>query len=93
MNLSGMVELANNLSMSINNHYRDIGDIDFLIEELNKKKKTIARRMRKDADNLKAIMKDPTFSDNVDEKVMNDFKEALDGVDELVEIVSNNIQG
>ena len=34
MNLSGMVELANHISESLNNHYRDIGDIEFLIEEL-----------------------------------------------------------
>ena len=48
MNLSNMVELANHISESLNAHYRDIGDIDFLIEELNKKKKGIAKRMEKD---------------------------------------------
>ena len=28
MNLSGMVELANHISESLNNHYRDIGVVD-----------------------------------------------------------------
>lgn len=93
MNLSGIVELANNLSMSLNNHYRDIGDVDFLIEELNRKKKGIARRMQKDAAQLRTIMTDATFVNGVDDKAINDFKEALEGVDELVEIIFEGISG
>lgn len=93
MNLSGMVELANHISESINNHYHDIGDIDFLIEELNKKKKGIARRMQVDAAHLRTIMTDATFSNGVTDKAMQDFKEALEGVDELVEIINCNITG
>ena len=93
MNLSGMVELANHISESLNNHYHDIGDIDFLIEELNKKKKGIARRMQVDAAHLRTIMTDATFSNGVTDKAMQDFKEALEGVDELVEIISCNITG
>lgn len=93
MNLSGMVELANHISESLNNHYHDIGDIDFLIEELNKKKKGIARRMQVDAAHLRTIMTDATFSNGVTDKAMQDFKEALKGVDELVEIISCNITG
>jgi len=93
MNLSGLVELANHLSMSLNNHYADINDIDFMIEELNKKKKGIARRMRKDADHLRTIMTDSTFVSGVSTKAMEDFKEALDGVDELVEIINTNLAG
>ncbi len=93
MNLTGLVELANHISESLNSHYRDIGDIDFLIEELNKKKKGIARRMEKDAAHLRTIMTDATFASGVNEKAMNDFKEALEGVDELVEIINKNIHG
>lgn len=84
MNIMNMVELANHISESLNSHYRDIGDIDFLIEELNKKKKGIVRRMDKDAAHLRTIMTDATFANNVNNKTMADFKEALDGVDELV---------
>lgn len=84
MNLTNLIELANHISESLNSHYRDIGDINFLIEELNKKKKSIARRMEVDAAYLRTIMTDATFADNVNNKVMSDFKEALDGVDELV---------
>ena len=93
MNLSNMIELANHISESLNAHYRDIGDIDFLIEELNKKKKGIAKRMETDAAHLRTIMTDATFASNVNEKAMNDFKEALEGVDELVEIIKCNIHG
>lgn len=93
MNLSGMVELANHISESLNNHYRDIGDIEFLIEELNKKKKGIARRMQTDAAHLRTIMTDATFASNVNEQAMADFREALDGVDELVEIINESICG
>lgn len=93
MSITSMVELANHISESINSHYRDIGDIDFLIEELNKKKKGIARRMEKDAAHLRSIMMDASFSKNVTSKSMRDFKEALDGVDELVEIIKHNITG
>lgn len=84
MNITNMVELANHISESLNSHYRDIGDIDFLIEELNKKKKGIVRRMGKDAAHLRTIMTDATFANNVNDKTISDFKEALDGVDELV---------
>lgn len=93
MNLTGLVELADNLSQSLNNHYADINDIDFMIEELNKKKKGIARRMRKDADHLRTIMTDAAFVNGVNTKAMDDFKEALEGVDELVEIINANIAG
>lgn len=93
MNLSGMVELANHISESLNNHYRDIGDIEFLIGELNKKKKGIARRMQTDAAHLRTIMTDATFASNVNEQAMSDFREALDGVDELVEIINESICG
>lgn len=93
MNISGMVELANHISESLNNHYRDIGDIEFLIEELNKKKKGIARRMQTDAAHLRTIMTDATFASNVNEQAMADFREALDGVDELVEIINESICG
>ena len=93
MNLSGMVELANHISESLNNHYRDIGDIEFLIEELNKKKKGIARRMQTDAAHLRTIMTDATFASNVNEQAMSNFREALDGVDELVEIINESICG
>ena len=93
MNLSGMVELANHISESLNNHYRDIGDIDFLIEELNKKKKGIARRMQTDAAHLRTIMTDATFVSNVSDQALNDFKEALEGVDDLIEIINESICG
>ena len=93
MNLSNMVELANHISESLNTHYRDINDIDFLIEELNKKKKGIAKRMEVDAAHLRTIMTDATFSSGINEKAMNDFKEALEGVDELIEIIKCNIHG
>lgn len=93
MNLTNMIELANHISESLNSHYRDIGDIDFLIEELNKKKKGIACRMEKDAAHLRTIMTDATFSNGVSEKALADFREALEGVDELVEIVNKNIHG
>ena len=88
-----MVELANHISESLNAHYRDIGDIDFLIEELNKKKKGIAKRMEKDAAHLRTIMTDATFASGITKQSMDDFKEALEGVDELVEIIKCNIHG
>lgn len=93
MNLMNMVELANHISESLNSHYRDIGDIDFMIDELNKKKKGIAKRMEKDAAHLRTIMTDATFSNGVTDKAMQDFREALEGVDELVEIINCNITG
>lgn len=33
MNITSMIEFANHISESLNSHYRDIGDINFLIEE------------------------------------------------------------
>lgn len=93
MNITNMVELANHISESLNSHYRDIGDIDFLIEELSKKKKGIARRMEKDAAHLRTIMTDATFRNGISSTALENFKEALDGVDELVEIVNKNITG
>lgn len=93
MNLTNLIELANHISESLNAHYRDIGDIDFLIEELSKKKKGIARRMEKDAAHLRTIMTDATFRNGISSTALENFKEALDGVDELVEIVNKNITG
>ena len=91
MSIIGMIELANHISESLNSHYQDINDIDFMIEELNKKKKGIARRMEKDAAHLRTIITDATFSSGVSSTALDNFKEALDGVDELVEIVNKNI--
>lgn len=91
MNLANMVELANHISESLNAHYQDINDIDFMIEELNKKKKGIAKRMERDAAHLRTIITDATFSNGVSSTALDNFKEALDGVDELVEIVNKNI--
>jgi hypothetical protein len=93
MNLTNMVELANHISESLNAHYQDINDIDFMIEELSKKKNGIARRMEKDAAHLRTIITDATFSNGVSSTALENFKEALDGVDELVEIVNKNITG
>lgn len=93
MNITNMVELANHISESLNAHYRDIGDIDFLIEELNRKKKGIAKRMKVDAAHLRTIMTDATFVNGVTDQDLNNFKEALDGVDELVEVINYNIAG
>ena len=64
-----------------------------MIDELNKKKKGIAKRMEKDAAHLRTIMTDAAFSNGVTDKAMQDFKEALEGVDELVEIINCNITG
>lgn len=86
-----LVELANHLSESVNAHYRDINDIDFIIEELNSKKKQIARLMQKDAKQLRLILSNQTFQDNVTEACRNDFAEALDGVDDLIEVQLCNI--
>lgn len=49
--------------------------------------------MEKDAAHLRTIMTDATFSNGVSEKALADFSEALDGVDELVEIINKNIRG
>ncbi len=92
MKLTGLVELANNLSQSLNNHYADINDIDFMIEELNKKKKGIAHRMEKDALHLRSIMTDAAFVNGVNEQTLSDFNEALEGVDELVDVIKSNIK-
>lgn len=91
LTLTNMVELANHLSESLTAHYRDIGDIDFVIEELNRKKKAIARRMERDAAHLRKIINDKYFNDNVTASVIADLSDALDGVDELVEIQMCNI--
>jgi hypothetical protein len=64
-----------------------------MIEELSKKKNGIARRMEKDAAHLRTIITDATFSNGVSSTALENFKEALDGVDELVEIVNKNITG
>lgn len=93
MNLINMIELANQISESLNAHYQDINDIDLMVEELNKKKKGVARQMEKDAAHLRTIIADATFSNGVSSTALDDFKEALDGVDELVEIVNKNITG
>lgn len=93
MNLSNLVELANHISESLNAHYQDINDIDFMIADLSKKKKGIVRRMEKDAAHLRTIMTDATFHNGVSSTVLESFKEALDGVDELIEIVNKNISG
>ena len=93
MNLANLIELANHISESLNAHYQDVNDIDFMIEELNKKKKGIARRMERDAAHLRTIITDATFSCGVNSTALENFKEALDGVDELVDIVTKNITG
>ena len=92
MNTINMIELANHISESLNAHYRDICDIDFMISELCKKRKGIARRMEKDAAHLRTIMTDATFQKGVTQEMINDFKEALDGVDELVETVGESAE-
>lgn len=93
MSIIGMIELANLISESLNTHYQDINDIDLMIEELNKKKKSIARQMEKDAAHLRNIITDATFLSGVSSTALENFKEALDGVDELIEIVNKNIAG
>ena len=93
MSIIGMIELANLISESLNTHYQDINDIDLMIEELNKKKKSITRQMERDAAHLRNIIADADFSRVVSTTSLDNFKEALDGVDELVEIVNKNITG
>lgn len=91
LTLTNMIELANHLSNSLTNEYSDICDIDFMIEELNHKKKAIAKRMEKDALNLRTILNNSYFKDNVTESARNAFAEALDGIDDLVTIQLANI--
>lgn len=91
MNITNMIELANHISESIEMHYHDISDIDYLIEELNKKRKSITKRMEIDALYLHTIITDSTFVNNVNDKALADFKLALRGVDELVKSTKTNI--
>lgn len=90
MNIVSIVELANHISKSLDAHYRDIGDIDFMIDELIKKRKGIARRMKNDAVQLRSLMNDSTFVSSVNDETMTSFKDALSGVDELVESINGN---
>lgn len=93
MNYINTVEFANHLSESINDDYRNVGDIDFLIEELNKKKKSIAKRIRKNSDILKMIITDTDFTSKLTKESLQEFKDAVDGIDELIESVDSCIMG
>ena len=86
-------KLALHLVQSLSSHYCDINDIDFQIMELNKKRKHIARRMESDATELRSLLDDTSFVNSLYDELLSDCKESLDGIDELVEIVKNDIKG
>ena len=80
-----VVELSNHLSYSINEYYRDVNDLDILIDQLNNKKSEILKRMEKDSLYLSLIMNSNQFKSCVNIQYQNCLKEVLDNVKNLIE--------
>lgn len=82
--MTSMVERAIELHCDIEEHFRDISDIDFLIDSLKQKRKTIARRMRKDCDSLAAIMRnEKEFLNGVTDDFIQTINESIEFVEEF----------
>ncbi len=91
MNIIEMVQLANYLSKSINECYSDINDIDFMMHDLKKKKKVLAKRMEMSAKQLKVILNNKSFVEQVNNESIEDLTEALEGVDDLISTIESDL--
>lgn len=91
MNIIEMVQLANYLSSSINECYSDINDIDFIMHDLRKKKKTLARRMERSVKQLKAILNNDSFIEQVRAESIEELTEALEGTDDLIATIKSDL--
>lgn len=88
MNIIEMVEVANSLSEHINACYADINDIDFMINNLKKKKKTISNRANKYAHKLKDIINNKLFNNAINKDSKDKFLLILNELDEFINKVN-----
>lgn len=91
MNIIEMVQLANYLSASINECYSDINDIDFMMHDLRNKKKTLAKRMERSVKQLKAILNNDSFIEQVRAESIEELTEALEGTDDLIATIKSDL--
>lgn len=91
LDLFGMVELSNHLSDSLNLYYRDVNDIDIVIEQLNRKKKEVLKRMESSSNSLRLLTKTKVFRDGVTVQYQNGLTSVLDEVDSLIK--SQSLKG
>lgn len=91
MNSYSAIEIAVRISESIKENFSDIADIDFEIEELNRKKKKIAGRLKKNSCLLKNIINDKEVVKQLDKETLEDFCDSLAGVEDLINSIISNI--
>lgn len=71
------VEDAQDIYERIQNHVHDIGDIDYMIEELKNKRKVYEKRLRRDSDKLAMVMKNKEFTDCCTGAFINTMNDAI----------------
>ena len=77
------VEETQDICERIQNHVHDIGDVDYMIEELKHKRKVYERRLRRDSEKLATVLKDKDFVDNCTDSFIEEINYTLSYVKEL----------
>lgn len=85
------IEIAVHISESVKENFSDIADIDFAIEELNRRKKEIAGRLKKNSSLLKNIINDKDIVKQLNKETLEDFCDSLAGVEDLVNSINSSI--
>lgn len=80
-----VVEQLNDTQSAIRECIEDINDIERMIEELNKKKSTIIRRMTRNSDRLKSVISDSAIVGIL-------TRDAIQTINELITNCDNYIQ-
>ena len=75
-----LIEQAQNLQRSIDEHFSDLADIAFLIQQLEYKQKRFNYRIERDCDTLKNLVNSDKFKSVASDKFVNEMNELIDGV-------------
>lgn len=77
------VQETQDICERIQNHVHDIGDVDYIIEELKHKRKAYERRLQRDSEKLAAVLKDKGFTDNCTDSFIEEINYTLSYAKEL----------
>lgn len=81
-----LIENANNLYCLIQEHYHDISDIDYMIEELKHKRNTYEKRLVRDCNKLSNLLNSKDITKELTPDFIEDLNEAILFVNDLSKI-------
>lgn len=80
MELIKLVQVANNLCKSINDHYSDLAEIDLMVNKLEHSRRRILNRMYTDSNYLKMMIESNDIKENCTDTFIAECKKLIDSV-------------